>query len=158
VALPLWQDLGLDQFWAARRPPSRKGTRGDRVLTGLPGCRLLAPGSAWRRHRAWFDRSARPDLLNADVSLADRHKLSAWHARLLPHKAARFQPRTARWRALFTASFAVLRSELPGTDIERAPPLPEEDKRTVGHSRDKRADGVPGVIALRGTPEGFPLA
>lgn len=119
------------------------------MLTGLPGCRLLAPGSAWRRHRAWFDRSARPDLLNADVSLADRHKRSAWHDRLLPHKAARFQPRTARWRALFTASFAVLHSELPGTDFERAPPFPEEAKR---------ADGVPGVSALRGTPEGFPLA
>lgn len=92
------------------------------------------------------------------MSLADSHKRSACHDLLLPHKAALFQHLTARWRDLFNASFDVLRSELPSTYVESAPPFPEEDKRTFGHSRDKRADCVPGVIALLGTPEGFPLA
>ena len=158
LALQLWQDLGLDQFWAARLPPSRKGTRWDRVLTVLTCYRLLAPGSEWRLHREWFDRSALPDLLNADFSLADSHKLYACHDLLLPHKAALFQHLTARWRDLFNASFDVLLYDLTSTYFESAPPFPEEDKRKFGHSRDKRADCVQVVIALIVTPEGFPLA
>ena len=35
---------------------------------------------------------------------------------------------------------------------------PAEGKRQFGYSRDKRSDCVQVVIALRGTPEGFPLA
>jgi hypothetical protein len=35
LAGQLWQALQLDQFWAARLPPSRKGTRWDQVLQVL---------------------------------------------------------------------------------------------------------------------------
>jgi hypothetical protein len=158
LALQLWQDLGLDQFWAARLPPSRKGTRWDWVLTVLTCYRLLAPGSEWRLHREWFDRSALPDLLQADFSLADSHKLYECHDLLLPHKAALFQHLTARWRDLFNASFDVLLYDLTSTYFESDPPFPDEDKRRHGYSRDKRSDCVQVVIALIVTPEGFPFA
>jgi len=158
LALQLWQDLGLDQFWAARLPPSRKGTRWDWVLTVLTCYRRLAPGSEWRLHREWFDRSALPDLLQADFSLADSHKLYECHDLLLPHKAALFQHLTARWRDLFNASFDVLLYDLTSTYFESDPPFPDEDKRRHGYSRDKRSDCVQVVIALIVTPEGFPLA
>ena len=57
LALTLWRELQLDRFWA-RLPVSRKGTRWDAVLLVLTAYRLLAPGSEWRLHREWFERSA----------------------------------------------------------------------------------------------------
>ena len=60
VGAQLWQALRLDEFWAARLLPSRKGTRWDQVLFVLVAYRLLAPGSEWRLHRQWFERSALP--------------------------------------------------------------------------------------------------
>src|SRR5256885_9778138 len=51
LALSLWRELELDRFWGGRLPPSRKGTRWDRVLLLLTTYRLLAPGSEWRLHR-----------------------------------------------------------------------------------------------------------
>jgi hypothetical protein len=32
LAVQLWRELELDEFWAERLPPSRKGTRWDQVL------------------------------------------------------------------------------------------------------------------------------
>ena len=157
LALTLWRELQLDQFWA-RLPVSRKGTRWDAVLLVLTAYRLLAPGSEWRLHREWFERSALADLLGADIALADIHKLYACHDRLLAHKGALFEHLVARWRDLFNASFDVLLYDLTSTYFEADPPFPEGDKRRHGYSRDHRPDCVQVVIALVVTPEGLPLA
>ncbi len=61
LTLRLWQRLGLEEFWAERLTPSRKGTRFDQVLFVLVAYRLLSPGSEWRLHRHWFERSALAD-------------------------------------------------------------------------------------------------
>jgi hypothetical protein len=58
LALTLWRELRLDCFWSERLEVSRKGTRWDQVLFVLVAYRLLAPGSEWRLHREWFERSA----------------------------------------------------------------------------------------------------
>jgi hypothetical protein len=158
LALKLWQQLGLDAFWGERLAPSRKGTRFDQVLFVLVAYRLLSPGSEWRLHRHWFERSALGDLLGADVALADIHTLYACHDRLLEHKEAVFDHLVGRWRDLFNASFDVLLYDLTSTYFESDPPLDEEDKRRHGYSRDHRPDCVQVVIALVVTPEGFPLA
>jgi transposase len=154
----LWEQLGLDQFWAARLPPSRKGTRWDGVLQILVTYRLLDPGSEWRLYRHWFEHSAMADLLGADLELADIHKLYQCHERLLEHKRALFTHLTGRWKDLFNARFEVLLYDLTSTYFESDPPFPEGDKRRYGYSRDKRSDCVQVVIALIVTPEGFPLA
>lgn len=158
LALQLWKELRLDQFWAQRLPAGRKGTRWDQVLAVLTIYRLLAPGSEWRLHRQWFDRSAMADLLGADFSLADPHKLYGCHDLLLAHKTALFSHLTQRWRDLFNVSFDVLLYDLTSTYFECDPPAEEQDKRKFGYSRDKRPDCVQVVIALIVTPEGFPLA
>jgi Transposase DDE domain len=158
LALKLWQQLGLDEFWGERLAPSRKGTRFDQVLLVLVAYRLLSPGSEWRLHRHWFERSALGDLLGADAALADIHTLYACHDRLLEHKEAVFDHLVGRWRDLFNASFDVLLYDLTSTYFESDPPLDEEDKRRHGYSRDHRPDCVQVVIALVVTPEGFPLA
>ena len=158
LALTLWQELRLDEFWAARLPASRKGTRWDRVLFVLVAYRLIAPGSEWRLHREWFGRTALADLLGADESLADSHVLYACHDRLLVHKEALFSHLVERWRDLFNATFDVLLYDLTSTYFESDPPLDEDDKRRHGYSRDHRGDCVQVVIALVVTPEGLPLA
>lgn len=158
LALRLWQSLRLDAFWSERLVPTRKGTRFDQVLFVLVAYRLLSPGSEWRLHRHWFERSALADLLGADAALADIHTLYACHDRLLEHKQAVFDHLVERWRDLFNVSFDVLLYDLTSTYFESDPPADDEDKRRYGYSRDHRPDCVQVVIALVVTPEGFPLA
>jgi len=159
LACHLYQELGLDRFWAERLRPSRKGTRWDWVLQTLCAYRWIAPGSEWRLHREWFERSAMGDLLGADfAALAEAHKLYECHDLLLKHKSEFFDHLTQRWRDLFNAKFEVLLYDLTSTYFESAPPFAEGDKRQHGYSRDKRPDCVQVVIALIVTPEGFPLA
>lgn len=158
LALRLWEELELDRFWAERLPPSRKGTRWDQELLVLVAYRLLAPGSEWRLHREWFERTALADLLGADFGLAEIHKLYRCHDRLIEHKEALFDHLVGRWRDLFNARFDVLLYDLTSTYFEADPPFPEGDKRRFGYSRDHRPDCVQVVIALVVTPEGLPLA
>jgi transposase len=158
LAVTLWRELQLDRFWEERLPASRKGTRWDAVLLVLTAYRLLSPGSEWRLHREWFERSALADLLGADFALAEIHRLYACHDRLLAHKHALFDHLVARWRDLFNVSFDVLLYDLTSTYFEADPPFAEGDKRRYGYSRDRRPDCVQVVIALVVTPEGLPLA
>jgi Transposase DDE domain len=119
--------------------------------------RLLAPGSEWRLHREWYQRSALADLLGTDAVI-DSHALYECHDRLLAHRAALFEHLIDRWRDLFNASFDVLLYDLTSTYFEIDPPLDEHDKRRFGYSRVHRPDCVQVVIALVITPQGLPLA
>ncbi|MGH9448606.1 MAG: IS1634 family transposase, partial [Terriglobia bacterium] len=154
LALGLWRELQLDRFWNARLRCSRKGTPWGQVLFVLVAYRLLAPGSEWRLHREWFDRSALADLLGSDSSLAEINTLYRCHDLLLAHKQAVFEHLVGRWRDLFNASYEVLLYDLTSTYVEAEPPFPEGDKRRHGYSRDHRPDCLQVVIALVVTPEG----
>src|SRR5215471_6523112 len=158
LACELYEQLKLDQFWAERLPPSRKGTRWDLILETLCVYRLIDPGSEWRLHRHWFERSAMAELLGSDFRLAESHRLYHCHDMLLKHKEAFFTHLTERWKDLFNAKFDVLLYDLTSTYFESDPSFGEGDKRKFGYSRDKRPDCVQVVIALIVTPEGFPLA
>jgi len=48
--------------------------------------RLLDPGSEWKLHRSWFERSAMADLLDDDFRLAAKDTLYRCHDRLLDHR------------------------------------------------------------------------
>jgi len=76
---------------------------------------LLAPGSEWRLHREWFQRSAVADLLGEDAGLSEIHKLYRCHDRLLVHKQAVFDHLMGRWRDLFNISYDVLLYDLTST-------------------------------------------
>jgi transposase len=157
LASVLYQRLGLDEFWSKRLPASRKGTRWDHVLQTLVSYRLIDPGSEWRLHREWFDKSAMADLLGADYRLAADDTLYRCLDQLVDHKPALFSHLQQRWKDLFAARFDVLLYDLTSTYFESDPPFAEGDKRRFGYSRDKRFDCVQVVIALVVTPEGFPL-
>ena len=158
LACQLYEQLGLDEFWASRLPDSREGTRWRHVLQTLVCYRLIDPGSEWRLHRHWFEHSAMADLLGADDALVEKNTLYRCLDKLLAHKEALFRHLHGRWQDLFGASFEVLLYDLTSTYFESPPPDDEADKRRHGYSRDQRRDCVQVVIALIVTPEGFPLA
>ena len=158
LAVTLYEQLGLNEFWAEKLLPSRKGTRWDLITQALCCYRLIDPGSEWRLNRYWYETSAMADLLGAGFELVEIHKLYECLDRLLEHKRALFDHLTQRWKDLFNTKFDVLLYDLTSTYFESDPPFPEGDKRRFGHSRDKRSDCVQVVIALIVTPEGFPLA
>jgi hypothetical protein len=156
LALELWEQLRLDDFWSLHLSRSRQGTRWLQVLKTLVCYRLIDPGSEWRLHRQWFDQSAMGDLLGEDFSLVQKDKLYRCLDRLLPHKQAFFSFLRQRWQTLFNPRFDILLYDLTSTYFESDPP--GVGKRQYGYSRDKRPDCVQVVIALIVTPEGFPLA
>jgi len=158
LACHLYEQLGLDRFWAARLPDSREGTCWHHILQILVCYRLIDPGSEWRLHRLWFEQSAMADLLGGDYSLVEKNGLYRCLDKLLAHKQDLFGHLRQRWQDLFAAKFEVLLYDLTSTYFESDPPSDDSDKRRHGYSRDKRSDCVQVVIALVVTPEGFPLA
>ncbi len=158
LAMELWNQLGLDEFWAPRLPDSRKGTGWLNVLKTLVGYRLLDPGSEWRLHRDWFKNSAMADLLGEDDSIAAKNTLYRCLDKLCGHKAKLFSFLKEKWSLLFNASYDVLLYDLTSTYFECDPPENMDELRRFGYSRDKRSDCVQVVIALIVTPEGFPVA
>jgi hypothetical protein len=156
LACHVWDQLQLDEFWAARLPASRQGTRWLSVLKTLVGYRLIDPGSEWRLHRQWYEQSAMGDLLGEDFAIVGKDNLYRCLDKLLVHKADLFSFLQQRWKTLFQAEFEVLLYDLTSTYFECDPPT--AGKRRFGYSRDKRSDCVQVVIALIVTPDGFPLA
>lgn len=156
LACTLWDLLDLDSFWSARLGKSRKGTHWLNVLKTLVTYRLIDPGSEFRLHREWFDRSAMADLLGESFRIAAKNTLYRCLDRLTPHKEELFEALQSKWSSLFEVRHDVLLYDLTSTYFECDPP--ESGKRRYGHSRDHRPDCVQVVIALVVTPEGFPLA
>ncbi|MBD3856664.1 MAG: IS1634 family transposase [Acidobacteria bacterium] len=153
----LWDMLGLDGFWNERLGLSRKGTHWLHVLKTLVAYRLIDPGSEFRLHRQWFERSAMADLLGASAGVAGKNTLYRCLDRLLEHRQALFSHLTQRWRTLFHTHYDVLLYDLTSTYFECDPPERCDDKRRFGYSRDHRPDCVQVVIGLVVTPEGLPL-
>ena len=157
LACVLYEQLGLNAFWTSRLPDSREGTCWRHILQTLVCYRLIDPGSEWRLHRLWFERSAMGDLLGQDYALVEKNALYRCLDKLLPHKAELFDHLRERWQDLFGARFDILLYDLTSTYFESDPPADATDKRRYGYSRDKRSDCVQVVIALIVTPQGFPL-
>ena len=158
VFCQLWAELQLERFWRERLPDSREGTSWYHVLLVLVAYRLIAPGSEWRLHREWYQRSAMGDLLGADFAVAAKDTLYRCLDKLIVHKEALFTWLTGRWQDLFGVTYDVLLYDLTSTYFESDPPFTDGDKRRYGYSRDRRPDCVQVVLALIVTPEGFPLA
>ena len=115
MAGELWNQLQLDEFWSARLPPSRHGTRWLSVLKTLVAYRLIDPGSEWRLHRQWYEQTAMSDLLGEDFGLVSKDKLYRCLDKLVEHKAELFGFLQQRWNMLFHAEFDVLLYDLTST-------------------------------------------
>ena len=106
----------------------------------LAAYRLIDPGSEWRLHREWYDRSAMGDLLGADFALAEKDTLYRTLDRLVKHKEDLFSFLRERWADLFGVKYDVVLFDLTSTYLESDPPFPDGDKRKFGYSRDHRPD------------------
>lgn len=154
----LWRQLGLAEFWRGRLSvgAKRETVPWEKVLELLVVNRLIDPGSEFRLHRQWFDRSAMADLLEMDFAVAEKDRLYRCLDRILAHQQELFVYLRQRWQDLFQADFEVLLYDLTSTYIEgEGEQIP---KAKHGYSRDQRFDCRQVVIALVITPEGFPLA
>jgi hypothetical protein len=158
LAMVLWDQLRLDEFWRPALPPSREGTSWLNVLKTLVSYRVISPGSEWRLHRQWFATTALADLLGVDARAVQDDTLYRCHDLLLPLKEELFGHLRQRWSDLFGARYEVVLYDLTSTYFECAAPDDEADPRHFGYSRDKRSDCVQVVVALVVTPEGLPLA
>ena len=159
LSLHLWEMLELDVFWRDLLPNSRKGTSWLNVLKALVCYRLIDPGSEFRFHREWYERSAMGDLLGEDFALAQKDKPYRCMDKLLEHREALFEHLRDRWGELFNAKYDVLLYDLTSTYFESDPPPADSaSKKRFGYSRDHRSDCVQVVVALVVTPEGFPVA
>ena len=154
----LWEQLKLDEFWRERLKDSREGTSWYHLLMVSAAYRWIDPGSEWRLHREWYQRSAMGYLLNEGEALTGKDDVYRCQDRLLEHKEALFSFLKERWTDLFGIQFEVLLYDLTSTYFESDPPFSQGDKRRFGYSRDHRSDCVQVVIALIVTPDGFPLA
>ena len=155
LACELWRELELDTFWNKHIPASRQGTDWGKVLTVSVAYRLIDPGSEWRCHRLWYDRSAMGDLLGEDFVWGGKDQLYSVLDRLLEHRKALFLHLQGRWKDLFGAKLDVLLYDLTSTYFEgQAEEIP---KARYGYSRDHRFDCKQVVLALVVTPEGFPV-
>ena len=90
LACHLYRELGLEEFWEARLPDSREGTRWREILQTLVCYRLIDPGSEWRLHRLWYEQSALGELLGADEGLVEKNALYRCLDKLLVHKRGLF--------------------------------------------------------------------
>jgi hypothetical protein len=154
----LWRQLGLEEFWQERleEKVQRETVDWEKVLRLLVINRLIDPGSEFRVHRQWFDRSAMGELLGEDFAVAEKDRLYRCLDRILEHKQELFVHLRHKWADLFGAEFEVLLYDLTTTYIEgEGEQIP---KARYGYSRDQRFDCKQVVIALVITPEGFPLA
>ena len=115
LAMVLWDQLRLDDFWGPALPPSREGTSWLNVLKTLASYRLISPGSEGRLHRQWFEQSAMGDLLGEDFGLGQPNTLYRCLDKLTEHKKALFTFLRERWKDLFQAEFEVLLYDLTST-------------------------------------------
>ena len=154
----LWGQLGLAEFWREKfeEETQREWVPWEKVLRLLVVNRLIDPGSEFRIHRQWFERSAMGELLETDFAVAEKDRLYRCLDRVLAHKQGLFAHLRQRWQDLFNAQFDVLLYDLTSTYIEGEGE--EIPKAQYGYSRDQRFDCLQVVIALVITPEGFPLA
>jgi hypothetical protein len=154
----LWQRLNLASLFAQRLGRSREGADWATVLRLLTIDRRLAPGSEWRLRREWFERTALADWLNVDARAVQDDTLYRARDRALKQREAFFAPLRRRWVALFKVRYEGLLYEFSSAYFECDGPEDPNDPRRFGHSRDRRSDCAPVVLALVGTPEGLPLA
>ena len=152
----LWRQLRLDAFWDEKLKERRGDVAWAKVLELLVINRLIDPGSEFRVHRQWFERSAMDELLGVDFEVAGKDRLYRCLDLVLRHKDDVFEHLRERWTDLFSAGFDVLLYDLTSTYFEGlCGGIP---KARHGYSRDGRPDCRQVIIALVVTTDGLPLA
>jgi Transposase DDE domain len=152
----LWQELGLDQFFAEALQDRRGPVEWSKVIELLAVNRLCEPQSELGVHQRWFGTTAMDTILGTDDAVATKDRLYRALDKALEHKEALETHLGQRWRDLFGARCDLLLYDLTSTYFEgQAGQVP---KAAFGYSRDHRPDCRQLILALVVTAEGFPLS
>ena len=160
----LWQELGLDTFFAEVLQDRRGPVEWSNVIELLAVNRLCEPQSELGVHQRWFGTTAMDTILGTDDAVAAKDRLYRALDKALEHKEALETHLGKRWRDLFGARCDLLLYDLTSTYFEgqagevskaafgysRASParLPPIDPGAGGHRRK-----LPAVLrSLRGQP------
>jgi transposase len=152
----LWQELGLDQFFAEALQDRRGPVAWSKVLELLAVNRLCDPQSELGIHQRWFGTTAMDTILGTDDAVAAKDRLYRALDKALEHKEALETHLGKRWRDLFGARYDLLLYDLTSTYFEGQ--AGEASKAAFGYSRDHRPDCRQLLLALVVTEEGFPLS
>ena len=156
----LWDELGLDGFWASRLPPSRKGTDWLAIMKAIVMYRLTGPGSELVGAGALTGLSTLYSCLDRVMWPTEEWKKPRGERNpALSFKDDLFFFLRDRWAGLFGSTCDVVLFDLTSTyfEVDGTKAL-DSDLQRYGYSRDKRGDCLQVVIALVLTPDGFPLA
>ena len=156
LGLVLWQQLQLDDFFAARADHAKADVPWSRVAALLAINRLCAPGSELAIEARWYPTTALDDLLHIPEGAINDTRLYRALDHLLPHKTALERHLTTRYGALFAAEFDVLLYDLTSSYVEGA--ALKDPMLQRGYSRDHRGDCKQVVLALIVNVDGFPLS
>jgi transposase len=152
----LWQELGLDTFFAEVLQERRGPIEWSKVLELLAVNRLCDPQSELGVHQRWFGSTAMDLILGTDEAVAAKDRLYRALDKALQHKEALETHLAKRWRDLFGANCQLLLYDLTSTYFEGQ--VAGGAKADFGYSRDHRPDCRQLILALVVTQEGFPLS
>ena len=155
LASRLWQELGLDAFFAEALQDRRGPVEWSKVIELLAINRLCEPQSELGVHQRWFGTTAMDTILGTDDAVAAKDRLYRALDKALEHKEALETHLAERWRDLFGARCDLLLYDLTSTYFEGQ--ASEVPKAAFGYSRDHRPDCRQLLLALVVTEEGFPL-
>ncbi|MBV9489744.1 MAG: IS1634 family transposase, partial [Verrucomicrobia bacterium] len=152
----LWQELGLEAFFAEALQDRRGPIEWSKVIELLAINRLCDPESELGVHQRWFGATAMDTILGTEETVAAKDRLYRALDKALEHKEALETHLGQRWRDLFGARCDLLLYDLTSTYFEgQAGDVPQA---TFGYSRDHRPDCRQLILALVVTAEGFPLS
>src|SRR5689334_10901517 len=152
----LWQELGLDEFFAEALQDRRGPIEWSKVIELLAVNRLCDPQSELGVHQRWFGTTAMDTILGTEEAVAAKDRLYRALDKALEHKEALETHLGKRWRDLFEARCDLLLYDLTSTYFEGQ--AAEVPKAAFGYSRDHRPDCRQLILALVVTAEGFPLS
>jgi transposase len=152
----LWQELGLDEFFAGALQDRRGPVEWSKVIELLAVNRLCDPQSELGVHQRWFGSTAMDTILGTEEAVAAKDRLYRALDKALEHKEALETHLGQRWRDMFGARCDLLLYDLTSTYFEGQ--AGEVPKATFGYSRDHRPDCRQLLLALVVTEEGFPLS
>jgi transposase len=152
----LWQELGLDEFFATALHDRRGSVEWAKVIELLAINRLVAPESELGVHQRWYGTTAMDLVLGTEDAVAAKDRLYRALDKALEHKEALETHLVKRWQDLFGATCNLLLYDLTSTYFEgQAGEIPLARR---GYSRDARPDALQLVLAMVVTEEGFPLS
>lgn len=155
LGVKLWEQLGLDQFWAKHLEECRGEVPWEKVVELLAVNRLCDPGSELSVHEKWFPRTGMEMLLDVGPAVAEKDRLYRALDRMVAHKDELEVHLREKWGELFQADFEVLLYDLTSTYFEGM--VEEVPLARRGYSRDHRPDCKQLVVALIVNAEGFPI-